>query len=72
MGYSLTDAAYALYQTRGTIWTREGLTFKQRSLVVVTLLSTMGKQQELAAHIKGALNNGLTEVELRCDMCFLV
>ena len=26
----------------------------------------MGKQQELAAHIKGALNNGVTEVELRC------
>lgn len=37
-----------------------------------TLLSTMGKQRELAAHIRGALNNGLTEVELRYDMCFLV
>jgi len=54
-----TEAAW------GSIWTREGLTFKQRSLVVVTLLSTMGKQQELSAHIKGALNNGLTEVEIR-------
>jgi len=54
-----TEAAW------GTIWPREGLTHKQRSLVVVTLLSTMGKQQELAAHIKGALNNGVTEVELR-------
>jgi len=54
-----TEAAW------GTIWTRPGLTHKQRSLVVVTLLSTMGKQQELAAHIKGALNNGLTEEELK-------
>lgn len=25
----------------------------------------MGKQRELAAHVKGALNNGLTELELR-------
>jgi len=54
-----TEAAW------GTIWTRDGLTHKQRSLVVVTMLSTMGKQNELAAHIKGALNNGLTEVEIR-------
>ena len=25
----------------------------------------MGKQNELALHVKGALNNGLTEVEIR-------
>lgn len=58
--------ANATSTNRGTIWTREGLTHKQRSLVVITLLSTMGKQNELSAHIKGALNNGLTEVEIRC------
>ena len=29
------------------------------------MLSTLGKQHELAAHVKGALRNGLTEVEIR-------
>ncbi|KAH8119347.1 CMD-domain-containing protein [Phellopilus nigrolimitatus] len=49
----------------GTIWTRPGITHQQRSLVSVVILSTLGKQQELAAHVKGALNNGLTEGELK-------
>jgi len=54
-----TEAAW------GTLWTRDGLTPKQRSMVVITMLATMGKQTELAAHVKGGLRNGLTEVEIR-------
>ncbi|THH07760.1 hypothetical protein EW145_g3161 [Phellinidium pouzarii] len=54
-----TEAAW------GTLWPRTGITYKQRSFVTVTILSTLGKQQELAAHVKGALNNGVTEEELK-------
>ncbi|PAV18638.1 4-carboxymuconolactone decarboxylase [Pyrrhoderma noxium] len=49
----------------GTIWTRPGLEAKQRSLVVMSVLSALGKQTELASHVKGALNNGWTEDELK-------
>ena len=50
---------------RGTIWTRPGLEPKLRSLLCLGMLSALGKQTELASHVKGALNNGLTEEELK-------
>jgi alkylhydroperoxidase/carboxymuconolactone decarboxylase family protein YurZ len=49
----------------GSVWTRDGLDRKQRSLITITLLATMGKQNELAGHIRGALTNGLTEKEIQ-------
>ncbi|KJA27593.1 hypothetical protein HYPSUDRAFT_34699 [Hypholoma sublateritium FD-334 SS-4] len=49
----------------GTIWTRPGLERKQRSLIVIALLSAQGKEAELAGHIRGAVNNGATEIEIR-------
>ncbi|EJD02789.1 4-carboxymuconolactone decarboxylase [Fomitiporia mediterranea MF3/22] len=49
----------------GTIWTRPGLSHKNRSLICVSILCALGKQSELAAHVFGALNNGWTEEELK-------
>ena len=49
----------------GAIWSRPGLAHKQRSLVSISILAALGKQTELSAHVKGALNNGLTEEELK-------
>ncbi|KAJ8472899.1 hypothetical protein ONZ45_g16495 [Pleurotus djamor] len=49
----------------GTIWTRSGLELKQRSLVCIALVASQGKEAELGAHIRGAVNNGATEVEIR-------
>ena len=60
----------SITRDRGVIWTRDGLTHKQRSLINIAILSTMGKQNELAVHTKGALRNGLTEVEIRWAMCY--
>ncbi|KAF8971175.1 CMD-domain-containing protein [Flammula alnicola] len=54
-----TEAAW------GTIWTRPGLERKQRSLIVIALLASQGKEAELTAHIRGAVNNGATEIEIR-------
>ncbi|KAI0825959.1 CMD-domain-containing protein [Irpex lacteus] len=49
----------------GAIWSRPGLSHQQRSLVSICILSALGKQTELSAHVKGALNNGVTEEELK-------
>jgi 4-carboxymuconolactone decarboxylase len=32
---------------------------------VLSILTTLGKQTELAAHVRGAVNNGLTEDEIK-------
>ncbi|KAF9268662.1 CMD-domain-containing protein [Marasmius fiardii PR-910] len=49
----------------GTIWTRPGLERKQRSLINIALLAYQAKHTELAAHIRGAIVNGATEIEIR-------
>ncbi|KAF8210206.1 AhpD-like protein [Mycena galopus ATCC 62051] len=38
----------------GTIWTRPGLELKQRSLIVLAILASQGKAEELAGHVRGS------------------
>lgn len=49
----------------GTIWNRPGLDRKQRSLLNIGMLSALNRGPELGNHIRGAINNGLTDVEIR-------
>ena len=49
----------------GATWQREGIDLKTRSLVTVAMLAAMGRSTELKGHIRGALNNGASLVELR-------
>ncbi|RMJ20207.1 hypothetical protein CDV36_000097 [Fusarium kuroshium] len=49
----------------GTVWTRPGLDRKQRSLLTLAFLTAQKAHPELALHTKGALRNGLTEIEIR-------
>lgn len=49
----------------GSIWTRPGLSLKVRSFLNIAMLCTQNRGTELATHVKGALNNGATEEEIR-------
>ena len=55
----------------GEIWPRPGLDLKTRSLITVAALVAMDKPEELAIHLKGALNIGWTGEELREVMLHL-
>lgn len=46
-------------------WTREGLTRKQRSLLNLAILTSLGKMTELKAHTRGAITNGCTVDEIK-------
>ena len=48
----------------GMIWSRPGLALRDRSLVTVAQLAALGKTEELKAHLRGALNLGITTEEL--------
>ena len=48
----------------GMFWARPGLATRDRSLVTVSQLAALGKTEELKAHLRGALNVGLTREEL--------
>lgn len=49
----------------GTVWCRDGLDLKTRSLITVSMLTALGRAHELKGHLRGALNNGATPEELR-------
>ncbi|KAI1139082.1 CMD-domain-containing protein [Hypoxylon sp. FL0543] len=49
----------------GTIWRRPGLDRKQRSLLNLGIIIAQKAWLELALHTRGAINNGLSEVEIR-------
>ena len=48
----------------GAVWGREGLTRKERSLINLGMLTALGRQHEVAIHVRGALNNGVTEQQI--------
>ena len=48
----------------GSVWGREGLSRKSRSMLNLAMLSVLNRPHELKGHIRGALNNGLTRSEI--------
>ena len=44
----------------GDIWSRPGLTRAERSMITLTVLTALGREHELAMHVRAALRNGLT------------
>ncbi len=49
----------------GSVWARPGLDRRTRSAITVAVLTALGREHELALHVRGALRNGVTEEELR-------
>lgn len=48
----------------GTIWTRPGLEAKTRSMILLGMLTALGKAAELKMHVIGAINNGCSVEEI--------
>lgn len=42
----------------GSVWTREGLTKRERSLLVIAFMVALGHHDELAMHIRATANTG--------------
>jgi len=49
----------------GNTWQRDGLDLRTRSIATVSMLVALGRMHELKAHVRGALNNGVTPQELQ-------
>lgn len=46
------------------VWNRPGLQRRDRSLLNLGILTALRAHEELAGHVRGALNNGLTREEI--------
>ncbi|KAE8390294.1 AhpD-like protein [Aspergillus alliaceus] len=49
----------------GNVWQRPGLDRKQRSLLTLGIIIAQKAWLELALHTRGAINNGVSELEIR-------
>lgn len=49
----------------GEIWSRPLLDRRTRSMLTLALLTALGRQNQLKAHVRGAVANGLSKEEIR-------
>jgi 4-carboxymuconolactone decarboxylase len=49
----------------GSVWSRPGLTKRERSLITIALLAALGQDDEVAMHVRATANTGAT----RQDIC---
>jgi 4-carboxymuconolactone decarboxylase len=49
----------------GSVWGREELPRKTRSMLNIAMLAVLNRPHELRAHLRGALNNGVKREEIR-------
>jgi 3-oxoadipate enol-lactonase/4-carboxymuconolactone decarboxylase len=49
----------------GEIWARPGLDRRMRSAITLMALIALGRDRELALHLRSALRNGLTREEIK-------
>ena len=66
---STTDftAAFQDFITRyawGSVWTRDGLDRRTRSCITLAVLTALGRDGEIAMHVRAARTNGLTHEEI--------
>jgi 4-carboxymuconolactone decarboxylase len=48
----------------GDVWSRPGLDRKSRSLLNLGMIAALNRSDELATHVRGAINNGVTKEEI--------
>ncbi|MDH2433574.1 4-carboxymuconolactone decarboxylase [Pokkaliibacter sp. MBI-7] len=55
----ITEAAW------GSVWSRDGLSKRDRSLITIALMAALGHHDELAMHIRATMNTGATVEEVK-------
>jgi 4-carboxymuconolactone decarboxylase len=48
----------------GAVWSRDGLDRRTRSAITLAVLTALGREHELAIHVRGAVRNGLSQQEI--------
>jgi len=62
------DADFQRYITEaawGAVWTRTGLDRRTRHMITLAIIAALGKEHELALHIRATQNTGVTADELK-------
>jgi len=49
----------------GDLWSRPGLSLQERSLINLAMITALNRPHEFKAHVRGALNNGVSRDQIR-------
>ena len=49
----------------GEVWNKENLSDRDRSLVNLGMIAALNRPHEFKLHVRGAINNGLTRLQIR-------
>jgi 4-carboxymuconolactone decarboxylase len=49
----------------GDVWNRPGLSLQERSLINLAMITALNRPHEFKAHVRGALNNGVTPDQIK-------
>ena len=63
--FSLAMQNMATEHCWNDIWNRKGLPRASRSLINLAIMSAMNRPNEFRTHVRAAINNGCTKVEIR-------
>jgi 4-carboxymuconolactone decarboxylase len=55
----ITEAAW------GSVWSRPGLTKRERSMITIALLAALGHDEELAMHVRATVNTGASPADIQ-------
>jgi 4-carboxymuconolactone decarboxylase len=62
------DADFQAFITEGAwgaVWSRPGLTRRERSLITIALLAAAGHDEEVAMHVKATANTGASAADVK-------
>lgn len=49
----------------GSVWSRPGLTRRERSIITLALLAGLGHEEEFAMHVRATVNTGATAEDIK-------
>jgi len=49
----------------GSVWSRPGLTRRERSMITIALLAALGHDEEVAMHVRAAANTGASPDDIK-------
>jgi 4-carboxymuconolactone decarboxylase len=66
--FSALFQQFATEYAWGTVWTRPGLSLRDRSLITLAQCIALNRPNEIRVHLRGAVRNGVTRRELQ-ELC---
>ena len=56
---------YIVNNAWGSVWSRPGLTKRERSLITIALMTALGHEEELALHLRASKNTGASSDDVK-------